>query len=117
MQGTEQHQPIDERLGALAHPGISRQLIEGEQADVVDRVVGRRVPLDEAVAIDGIEPLRQTLCRDGALLLAAASRGQEALVGEQLAGQVLGGVEAEGMVLAPEPHHVVTRLIQPVAIT
>ncbi|MNN10433.1 hypothetical protein D3C81_1233550 [compost metagenome] len=117
MQGAEQHQPIDECLGALAHPGIFRQLIECKQTDVVDRVVGRRVPFDEAVPIDGIEPQRQALRRDGTLLLAAAARGQEALMGEHLAGQVLGGMEAEGMVLAPEPHHVVTRLIQPVAIT
>ncbi|MNQ46148.1 hypothetical protein D3C85_599560 [compost metagenome] len=117
MQGAQQHQSIDEPLGALAHPSIFRQLIERKQADVVDRIVGRRVPFDEAVPIDGIEPQRQALRRDGTLLLAAAARGQEALMGEHLAGQVLGGVEAEGMVLAPEPHHVVTRLIQPVAIT
>ncbi|MNH04837.1 hypothetical protein D3C79_641430 [compost metagenome] len=116
MQGAEQHQPIDECLGALAHPGIFRQLIECKQTDVVDRVVGGRVPLDKAVPIDGIEPLCQALCRDGALLFAAAARGQETFGGEQLAGQVLGGVEAEGVVLAPEPHHVIAWFIHPVAI-
>jgi hypothetical protein len=115
-QRGHQEQPVEAAPGGGSDADVAREFVQREEADAVDRVVGGRVPLDEAVRLDVGEPALQALAAERLLLAAGAARVGEALVGERLPGQVLGGVEAQGVVLAPEPHHVVAGLVRPVAV-
>ncbi|MND58324.1 hypothetical protein D3C80_494740 [compost metagenome] len=91
-------------------------VFDGKQTDEVHRIVGRRIPLGQTVRLDAVEPAGQPLCRDFRLLFAGAAGSGEHRVWQISARQQLRGMEAEHMVLAPEPHDVVTRFVHPIAI-
>ena len=100
--------------GAVAEVG--GHVVEREEPEEVDGVVGGRVPFAEAVVEDRGEPAVEAgrgLRGVGAAGLAAVREG---IVGEEAARDELGRVEAEDVVFGPEPHDVVARFVDPVAV-
>ena len=113
--GDDLQQPLDRGLGAVCDLGLAGERVQRAQALEVDREVGCRVPLGHLAGLEMIEPADQALAPGGALLAAGSPGAGEDGVGEQAAGEIAGGMEQQGVVLAVEPHHVVARLVEPVA--
>ena len=114
-------QQVVGKIHALAaqfpHGGVLGKGIQAAEAQRVNGQVGAGIPLGKALFAEGDEPVVEHILGLGLHLAAGQSAVGKDLIGEQLARQQLAGVEHQGVVLAPEPHGVVARLIDPIAET
>ncbi len=102
--------------GAVADLRVGRQREERGQALEVDREIRRGVELGHLPALEVIEPAADPVAADRRLLGAGAAGADEAPGGQQVSGEVGGGVEQERVVLGEVPLDVVAGLVQPVAV-
>ena len=116
VQRAGHHQAVNQVASTLAQRGIIGQLIEREQANIVYRVIRRRIPLHETLLLNRIKPGMQALGGDRLLFTTATARSGKEIIREHLSGEVLSRVEAQRVILAPVPHHVVAQFVIPVAI-
>ena len=115
MDGQQVVGKIHALTAQFPHGGVLGKGIQAAEAQRVNRQVGAGIPLGKAFFAEGDEPVVEHILGLGLHLSAGQPAVGKDLIGEQLARQQLAGMEHQGVVLAPEPHGVVARLIDPIA--
>ena len=82
----------------------------------VNRNIGVGIPFRNELSEKFFKPLFQQFSASGADFGSRLPAVGKYIFWEQTAGQVLAGMEQQGMVFTEEPHNVVSRLVNPIPV-